>query len=541
MRMTEFRNICNILKDRCFKLPALICCIFLLVSFLPLSLQAKPAPLSAKILMQKGDSCRFVWKYNKSLSYYQQAYKDPAVEKDVELKMQLLTRIMRTHDVLRNWKEMPESSYRLYMLAKEHGDSARIAMALLMRGRRMFSLGQRENGIQVAQHALDIMKRTDYPHKNHEIAYFYSIIAKMYCDNGQYDEALRMSKEQVHYVELSKKRHAQKWYQRNIQRAYTIQLEILAKMGRMAEADSLYAKYGFIAATDPLCGDAMLSYFHLHGMKDKSLEFLKAAMQNIREDGDSIGRNMQRLLNDMGDIYFTMGDYKNAAECFAGTTNIADSLAVRSLNNLTIEVQKVIDNERAIARHDERMTIVISGIVLLVAVMLLIIYQAWAMRRRNKKMTALIQRLMHYRDIIIQNGDAVETEKNVTPNVSEEEMRRFKEMDKRIMKERLFTSSSFGREDLMRMMGVDKNALPTLLQNITGTSVTGYLNIKRMEYAVSLMKEHPEFTLSAIADACGISGASTFIRNFKEAYDMTPSEYRKQMDSASATPPHINI
>lgn len=70
MRMTEFRNIRNTLKDRCFKLPALICCIFLLVSFLPLSLQAKPAHLSAKILMQKGDSCRFVWKYNKSLSYY---------------------------------------------------------------------------------------------------------------------------------------------------------------------------------------------------------------------------------------------------------------------------------------------------------------------------------------------------------------------------------------------------------------------------------------------------------------------------------------
>ena len=64
MRMTEFRNIRNILKDRRFKLPALICCIFLLLSLLPLSLQAQTAPVSAKILMQKGDSCRLTWKYN---------------------------------------------------------------------------------------------------------------------------------------------------------------------------------------------------------------------------------------------------------------------------------------------------------------------------------------------------------------------------------------------------------------------------------------------------------------------------------------------
>ena len=292
---------------------------------------------------------------------------------------------------------------------------------------------------------------------------------------------------------------------------------------------------------NPICGNALLNYFRLRGMNGEAMEFITSAMQNMREDGDSVGRNMQRVLNDMGDIYYDMGDYKKAAECYSGVTDIADTLAVHALSNLSDEIQKVIDNEQDIARHNERMTIIIAVVTLLVAIIFLILLQVWLMRRRNQKMTALVERLMHYRNIVIQNGDAIETGKSAGSNVSEEDMRRFKAVDKRIMKERLFANPSFGRDDLMRLLGVDKNALPTLLQNITGTNVPGYINIKRMEYAVFLMKEHPEYTISAIAEACGISGASTFIRNFREIYDMTPSKYRKQLMTAATTPPYINI
>ena len=98
------------------------------------------------------------------------------------------------------------------------------------------------------------------------------------------------------------------------------------------------------------------------------------------------------------------------------------------------------------------------------------------------------------------------------------------------MKEELFRNPNFGRDELMRFMGVDKNNLPSIIQRYTGTNVTGYLNGKRMEYAVQLMKEHPEYTLAAIAEACGMKSPTTFIRNFRESYDLTPSEYRKSLE-----------
>ena len=507
-----------------------------------IGMAAASIPDSVVTLMNKGDSCRLVWKYNQALKYYQRAYSCPLVEKDVKMQMQLLERIMRTHDVLRHWKEMPESSYRLYVLAKEQGDSLHTALALLMRGKRQHSLGQKKEGIQVVLRATEMLKHTDYEHKNHELANFYAILARMYCMDGRYDEALRMSHKQEHYVKLSKKSHPGEWYHRNLLRVYVIRVEILAKLGRVEEADRIYTRHCITPFTDPICGDALLNYYRLRGMNTEAVRFLDLAMKNIREDGDSVGRNMQRLMGDMGDFYSNLGEYQRAAECYAVATGIADTLAVRSLTNLNTEVKTVIDSERTIAKHHERLTIIIAAVLLLVIVFFFVLAQALIVRRKNQRMMEVVRRLMHYRDLVIQNGDPVEMEGKEAESVVSEDLRHFKEVDKRIMKERLFTNPSFGRDDLMRLLGVDKNTLPALLQNVTGTNVSGYINIKRMEYAVSLMKDHPEYTLGAISEACGIKSPATFIRNFKNIYGMTPSEFRNYLDNNQfPPPPSINI
>ena len=520
------------LIDRKLRLPVVICCNFLLFFFLFLfsPVRAHSAPLSAKMLMEKGDSCRFEWKYKKALHYYQKAYADRSVSKDVNMKLQLLERIMRTHDILRHWKEMPESSYRLYILAKGRGDSVHTAMALFMRGKRLHSLGQKQEGLQVALDALGMMKRTDYAQKDLELSYFYAFLAKMYGTDGNYDEALRMSQEQERYIKSASKCHSKEWYRHNMLRVYYIRVEILDKMGRLAEADKIYLKQGLTPNfTDPFCSTAVLNYYRLRGMNEEALQFLQAAMKNICEDGDTLGRNMQRLMKDMGDFYFNMGEYQQAAEYYAGTSRLADTLASRSLNNLSAEVHKAIDNERVIAKQKMRFTIVIACTIILVIVFLLGLRQGLIARKRNQTMTATIRRLMHYRNIAIHNGNVDEMGKNRVVDVPDEELQRFEEADKRIMKEMLFTDPDFGRDDLIRLIGVDKNALPTLLKKITGYNVAGYINVKRMEYAVSLIRQHPEYTLESIAEACGIKSSATFIRNFKLVFDMTPSEFRKQL------------
>ena len=494
---------------------------------------------TVQALIEKGDSCRQVWHYSHALSYYQQAYDDPSVADNPELQMQLLNLIMRTHFVLRHWKELPETSYQLYHLAKKHDSQAYLSMALFMRGKRFHMEGQKEKGYQTCLDAVESMKNSDFPRKYHELAAYYALLAIMYDSDKRYDEALQMSDEQGRYVQMAYK--TQTNCQRGLQRYYAIRLDLMANLGRFAEADSLYRLYGDVPITDPLCGDALLDYFRLTGNTDASLHFLDKAMQNISEDGDSIGRNMQRLINDKGNIYFEAGDYQKAAECYANMGRIADSLSARGLRNVAGEVYKVIDNEHAIARHRQVLIITAAGIVLLLTVVVFIGYQGFLERRRNRSMTNTIKQLIRYRDLVLQNGNPVEMEGNKDGNTTEDKHQLFKEVDKRIMKELLFAKPDFGRDDLMRLLGVDKNTLPSLIQQYAGTNVPGYVNNKRMEYAVLLIRQHPEYTLGAISEACGIKSPATFIRNFKSAYGMTPSEFRKQLDEEDPSSPPLQI
>jgi len=175
------------------------------------------------------------------------------------------------------------------------------------------------------------------------------------------------------------------------------------------------------------------------------------------------------------------------------------------------------------------------GICLIVFILLLL-YQALRLRNRNRVMADTIGRLMHYRHIVIQNGDKEEIEEE-KQDITKEEYQLFKDIDKRIMKERLFADPNFGRDELMRLFGVDKNTLPSIIQRYTHHNVPGYINTKRMEYAVYLIKNHPEYTLGAIAEACGIKSPATFIRNFKNVYGMTPSEYRSARKDILLPPP----
>ena len=185
-------------------------------------------------------------------------------------------------------------------------------------------------------------------------------------------------------------------------------------------------------------------------------------------------------------------------------------------------------------------TLIITAVFLLTFA-LIVLYQGLKERKKNAQMAETIRHLMHYRDVTFQNENVGQSEGEEYVDSELELLKLFKSVDSRIERELLFADPNFGRNELVRLFGTDKNVLPSVLRRFANTSVPGYINAKRMDYAVRLLKEHPEYTLGAIAEACGIKSPATFIRNFKNTYGMAPSEYRKAFEENSITPPKINI
>ncbi len=227
------------------------------------------------------------------------------------------------------------------------------------------------------------------------------------------------------------------------------------------------------------------------------------------------------------------------AQCYRQMVTVADSDSVRVLQGMTKDVKLLKDQDRQIAWYRQMLLFSLIGMLVMLVLFLILGHYVITARNKIRSMKITIQYLIRSHDQQILGDNSDEIDKNITLNMPADVLQHFKTVDRRIRDERLFVSPDFGRNELMRLLGVDKNILPSLVQRFSDTNVPGYINNIRMEYAVLLIKQHPEYTMSAVSEACGIRSSATFIRNFKLKYGMTPSEYRNQLEAGTDLLPFI--
>jgi len=121
-------------------------------------------------------------------------------------------------------------------------------------------------------------------------------------------------------------------------------------------------------------------------------------------------------------------------------------------------------------------------------------------------------------------------------NIIPEDQILFETLDSIVVHKKLYLKQDLSREELRKLIRVNKNRFGKILQQYTGANVTTYINNKRLEYAAKLLNIHPEYTIAAIADSCGLPNIPTFNRLFKAKFAMTPSEYKNSQEINKNTP-----
>lgn len=187
-----------------------------------------------------------------------------------------------------------------------------------------------------------------------------------------------------------------------------------------------------------------------------------------------------------------------------------------------------------VSRRD--LWLIVSSVVVLMLIIqgLTVLYYNRMLQLRNKKLVSAYRELAAYRWALISHEDTTEkaeekadADKSVTTMTPDERL--FVEMDKVVTRDRLFLDPNFGRDDLMRLCGVDKNRFGRIIAQYSDASNTSvYLNTKRVEYGAKLLIQNPNYTIAAIAEQCGMGNAVTFNRTFKSVFGMPPSEFRRQ-------------
>ena len=484
----------------------------------------------------------------KALPLYEKVKNNPAIRDSSFVQMLVLKRIMECCDALYDEDKMIETTIQLRKLAQKRGDKAFEAMTYFMSGKWHHRNGQKEIGYKSCLEAVEQMQESDYPFKHVELRVFYLELLRMYTRDGRFNDALRMSELQEKEALQPSPALIRNARDRGLREVYSLRASVLARAGRMAEADRAYAAWQQTTTANVIDDMNIFDYLQLSHHYDEALRVITDYRDFLQTHGDTVTYRMLSVLNKEAILLVEMGDYEQSAQCGRRVGEIAQQLY---LHNTGVQMQttyQLLQEQAASQRKTFWLSMLSVVIVMILILALVVLYYVRYIRRRNVEMRHVLNTLDAYRRAVI-NGEsptspeivaAIEELRNMQEpsklqtnheeEPDDEDHRLFVEMDTQVTRDKLFLKQGLGREDLMRLIGVDKNRFGKMMSKYSDASNTSvYINSKRVEYGAKLLLEHPEYTVATVASECGMSNSVTFNRIFKDTYNMTPSEYREKM------------
>ena len=478
--------------------------------------------------MTEGDYFYATLDYTKATKLYERAYADKDSRSNPETEMELLKRLVHTHDIMYNEDELVKYIHELRQKAIRHKNEAYLSTADFVYGKRTHYHRQKEKGYEICLKAVEMMKNSDYFRKYNELCNDYADLLLMYQEDGRYNDALRMSLLQEEAIlHINGIDDGNKETMRFV---YGLRASLLAKAGRQEEADQAYAEWKKAPNGNNIIDKAVLNYLIINKYYAEAHDIIHNYCQMLRTQKDNYSYRMITMLTTGAQVEARMGNYEEAAKHCQEIKSIADSMHIEKSANLMQKTWDLIQKEEDV---DTKNTILnILGILLLMGLTggFMVVYYTHRIRRRNRFLIQVLNSLEAYRNIanedIEEPQEEPKKEEEQQPT-SDENERLFVKLDGQITRDRLFLNPNFGRDDMARLIGVDKNRIGHIMSRYSDASnASVYINVKRVEYGAKLLLKHPEYTIAAIANECGMTNTVTFNRTFKEVYGMTPSEYR---------------
>ena len=501
-----------------------------------------------RIDFAEGDLNYNMRRYLKALSFFERVKAEPSLRDSTHVQLLLYKRLMDCYDALNLNDQLIRTIYALRKMAKARGDKAFESMSVFMSGKQHHYHGQIDRGYASCLEGLEMMRETEYVNKHIELRNYYGELLKMYMRDGRYEDAIHMSQHQEAEAIYPSPAIMRKARERGLRQVYALRASMYAHAGNMAEANKAYAAWKKISYSNPIDDMDIFDYLQLSHHNDEALSTIVRYRDFLREQGDTISYRMLSALNREALLHVDMGNYEQAVAYGRQVDHVAHKLHIIMSGEQMQTTYNLLQEQSASKSKTKWLIWAGIAIAIVFLVVLIVLYYSRNERRHFRDMRRLVHVLDAYRRAVI-NGEpstspevvaAIEELRSIKlpenqPAEGEEEPddedhRLYVEMDTQVTRDRLFLKPGLGRDDLMRLIGIDKNRFGKMMSKYSDASNTSvYINTKRVEYGAVLLLEHPEYTISTVATECGMSNTVTFNRTFKEIYNMTPSEYREKM------------
>ena len=265
--------------------------------------------------------------------------------------------------------------------------------------------------------------------------------------------------------------------------------------------------------------------------------------------------------------YLGLKDFEKVAALRESIISITDSVNSKDKQNAALEldaIYKATEQEEYIAEQTFQLRVRNISLAFLGCITFLTLFMLWRIWRhstivkyKNKMLAKFInEKLARKEDadeLLIEEEtedpvvvpldlepDEESSEKidlsldEVSENHDEEEAENkkiFKDLNRIVVQDQLYLSPELSREDLAQIVHLNNARFARMIKENTGTNFNGYVNELRINYAIKLLKRHPNYTIRAIADEAGFNSTPILYSMFKKKMGMTPYEFKKAQES----------
>lgn len=503
----------------------------------------------------EGDLYFNTGRYLQALKYYKRVMESDTVRNSDKTYMEQVHRMISCYDCLHDEAKKARYVRLLLQRAEQCGNMEMKSVALFNMGKMVYYQEDKPRGYEMIKEAISLMKRTDYTYKYDNLRYDYNSLFIMQQRDKHYEDALQTLEELEKVVTeaTSGEPGIGNLAEKERKTLYAHRAVVFSRLGRISEADEAYRAWKAVGEAYTKDDYLIIPYLMDRKRYDKVIEMYTPREAFLYANKDTINYHMMTVKRSLAKAYEGKGNYKLASRYYEALAILTDSLKAREQQSSAIELATVYEtHEREAELQEQKEQVKMRGVLLaasgVVLVILLVLFvlnvrHTRIIRRKNTAMVTTIGDLLNYKDELdkmkekmreaagdpTEDACPAECEEKETTDPKEEEKNRmlFEELDSVVTRGKLFLNPDLSRDDFVKLTGLNKNKVGKILQQNTGLSTTGYINKKRLEYAVKLLKNSPDNTIQNVADACGLPNVPTFNRLFRSKFGMTPSEYRK--------------
>lgn len=496
---------------------------------------------------------------NKSALYYaRRAYVSDSLSHDNPSHLLRMTVSMaELFSLLSEYKESMRYAVQGVELARELKDIQSECKLLFCMGENKRRLSFKEEGYLFFDQAIDLLDNSKNEDYETMLSYFYGVKMGYLIADKRSNEALEIGLQREKLLDRMSEQSKIRADLLDLQFAYVYSklAYLFHLMGDQKRAAVYYKKYQSTnAASTPDGKFDATPYLLLLGKYQAVLDNCRDFKEVMRQQ-DTLNSQYLSILNLEIQANVKLENYKTVINLQRDITAIKDSIYQREKQNAALELDALYELNEKEARISQQafqlkirtitLICILSGALLALFFLWRLWHQNCVIRNKNKALVKRINEQFSMQEEMDRSQLGVEKDLSFPEKVEDESgdnEEQDKQMNKMIVekldyiikRDKMYLSPDLSREELTRIVRMNNTRFAKMIKENTDTNLNGYINNLRLNYAIHLMKEQPDYTLRAIAESSGINSMPTFHQLFKGRTGMTPSEFKnaqKDMDS----------